>query len=156
MRWICLLTVLLLSLPAPARAGHTPPKLFLRIHVQTAGEGLPATQAITIALPPNGEQIQIRALPEVSENNLIGAEQDTTGRVHLQFNHQGEVNLSAVTGENEGRILVVMLNGYIVYAPVIDQQITNGELILPHSLTPQIMQLLQDIALKNVKKANKT
>jgi hypothetical protein len=156
MRWICLLIVLLLSLPAPARAGHTPPKIFLRIHVQTAGEGLPSTQAITVALPPNGEQIQIRALPEVSEMNLIGVEQDSTGQVHLQFNHQGEVNLSAVTGENQGRILVVMLNGYIVYAPVIDQQITNGELILPHSLTPQILQLLQDVAQKNLRKSNKS
>ena len=49
-----------------------------------------------------------------------------------------------------------MLNGYIIYAPVIDEQITNGELILPHSLPPQVLQLLQDVAQKNVRKANKS
>jgi len=113
-------------------------------------------EVTTIQLPPNGEQILIRALPEATEKELVAVQQDAAGTVHLQFNHDGQVALSAVTAENQGRILVVTLNGYIIYAPVIDEQITNGELDLPHPMAPQILQLLQDIAKENVRKANKT
>jgi preprotein translocase subunit SecD len=154
MRWMLLLTGWLLLMLTPAQAGHSPPKIFLRVHVQTAGEGLPASQATSIALPPNGETIQIRTLPEFSERELIGVQVDPSGPVHLQFNHQGQVNLSAVTGQNQGRILVVLIDGYVVYAPIIDEQITSGELILPHPLSPQIIQLLQETARRNVESAS--
>jgi len=155
MRWICLTGLLLLTL-LPAQAGHSAPKILLRIHVQTTGEGLSNMQATTIALPPNGEQIQIRALPEVTEGELIDATQDASGRIHFLFNHEGQVSLSAVTAENQGRILVVFINGFIVYAPIIDTQIVNGELVLPHPINPQALQFLQDMARRNVRQAAKT
>ena len=155
MRPICLLVGFLLLLVAPARAGHTPPQVFLRIYVQTTGEGLSAQQASTVTLPPNGETIQIRTLPEITERELIDVKADASGAVHLRFNHQGQVALNAVTSQNENRILVVMLNGYVVYAPTIDEQIDDGELILPHPLPSQAVQLLQDIARKNVQQASR-
>lgn len=150
MRWIVLLGGLVLLTLQPAQAGHSAPKVFLRIYVQTSGEGLPATQATQIALPPNGETILIRSMPEVTERELVAVEPDASGAVHLHFNHEGQINLDAVTAQNQGRIMVVMLNGTIIYAPVIDEQLSNGELVLPHSLPPQVVQLLQDIAKKNV------
>jgi preprotein translocase subunit SecD len=140
----------------PARAGHSPPKVVLRIHVQTTGEGQSPMEATPIKLPPNGEQIFVRTLPELTEQNLVGVEQLPSGVVRLQFNHVGQVNLSAVTGQNQERILVVLVNGYVVYAPVIDQQITNGELDLPRPLGAQIIQLLQEVAKNNVRQAAKT
>lgn len=152
----CLLVGLMLCLLVPARAGHSAPKIFFRINVQTAGEGLSPQQATQVAIPPNGEMIQVRTLPEVTEQDLIGVTVDPSGPVHLQFNHRGKVNLDAVTGENQGRILVVSINGYVVYAPVIDQQITTGELVLPHPLSPEILQLLQQTAKENVRKASRT
>ena len=113
-------------------------------------------EATAISLPPNGEKILIRTLPEVTERELIDVEQDASGTVHLQFNHEGQVSLSAVTAQNQGRILVVLINGYVIYAPIIDEQITSGELDLPHPIPPQILQLLQDLARNNVKQAART
>ena len=146
--------VLALSAAAPVHAGKTPPKLLLRIHVQTTGDGLSENQAQNVYLPPNNEPIQIRAMPEVTEQNLIGVAPQPGGTL-LTFDHQGQINLSAVTAQDQGRILVVFLNGYIIYSPVIDEQITNGQLLLPHPLAPQIVGLLEDIAQRNVRNASK-
>jgi len=156
MRWICLLIGFLFLTFLPARAGHSPPKVVLRVHVQTTGEGQSALEVTTITIPPNGEQIQVRTLPEVTEGELVDVRQDASGVVHLKFNHVGQVNLNAVTAQNQGRILVVLIDGYVVYAPIIDDQITNGELDLPRPINPQVLQLLQEVARKNVRQAAKT
>ena len=155
MRWICLLIGFLFFTFLPARAGHSPPKVVLRVHVQTTGEGLSPQEATTITLPPNGEQIQVRTLPEATEQELVDVRQNASG-LHLQFDHVGQVDLSAVTAQNQGRILVVLINGYIVYAPIIDEQITNGELDIPHPINPQVILLLQEVARRNVRQAAKT
>jgi hypothetical protein len=152
MRYLLIALALLASLPA--HAGHSAPKLFLRIHVQTTGEGLPANQAQTVAVPPDGELIQVRALPEVTEGDLVGVEPRPNGTL-LTFDHSGQVNLDVVTGANQGRILVVLLNGYVIYAPTIDEQISNGQLLLPHPLAPQVVKMLQDIAAKNARDRSK-
>ena len=140
---------------APVLAGHSPPKIFFAIYVQTTGEGLPTSQARPIQIPPDGQTILIRALPEVTEHNLIDVQEDASGSVHFRFDHDGQVALSAATGEYQGRILVLTINAFIFYAPVIDEQITDGELIMPHHLDPTILKLLQDVAQQNVKEANR-
>jgi len=155
MRWTCLLMGLLFPTLLPARAGHSPPKVVLRIHVQTTGGGQSPLETTTISLPPNGEQIQVRTLPEVTEHELVDAQQDASGVLHLQFNHVGQVNLSAVTAQNQGRILVVLIDGFVVYAPTIDEQITSGELDIPHAINPQVVALLQEVARQNVRQAGR-
>ena len=155
MRWTCLLTGFLLLTFLPARAGHSPPKVVLRVHVQTTGEGLSAQEATTITIPPNGEQIQVRTLPEATEQELIDVQQDASG-LHLKFNHVGQINLNAATAQNQGRILVVLIDGYVVYAPIIDEMISNGELDIPHPIPAQIVQLLQEVARQNVRQAAKS
>jgi preprotein translocase subunit SecD len=156
MRCTCLLIGLLFFTFLPARAGHSPPKVVLRVHVQTTGEGLSPQEATTITIPPNGEQIQVRTLPEVTEGEIVDVQQDASG-LHLKFNHEGQVDLSVVTAQNQGRILVVLIDGYVIYAPIIDEQITNGELDIPsaHPVPAQIVQLLQEIVQKNVRQAAK-
>jgi hypothetical protein len=156
LRWTVryFLFALALLLTLPAHAGKSPPKLQLRIHVQTTGSGLAETQAHTVLLPPNGEPIQVRSLPEVSERNLINVDSGPNGTL-LYFDHEGQINLSAVTAQNQGRILVVFLNGYIIYAPVIDEQITNGQLLLPHPLAPQIVTILKQMAADNLRSETK-
>lgn len=152
MRLICLSMLFLLLTVPPAQAGHSPPKIMLRIYVQTT-EGLPASQAQPISLPPNGETIQIRAFPEITERDLVDVQADASDAVHFRFNHDGQVALTAVTAQNQGRILVLTINGYVFYAPIIDEQIDNGELVMPHHLDPPILQLLQQVAQENVKEA---
>ncbi|HEV3273157.1 MAG TPA: hypothetical protein VGZ93_13340 [Candidatus Methylacidiphilales bacterium] len=156
MRPTCLLIALLFLAFLPARAGHSPPKILLRVHVQTTDPGQSAQEATTITIPPNGEQIQVRTLPELTEQEIIGVQQDASGSVRLQFNHTGQVDLSAVTAQNQGRILVVLIDGYVIYAPVIDEQITNGELDIPRRFGPQLVQLLQEVARENLKQAART
>ena len=155
MRWLCLLMGLLVFTFLPARAGHSPPKVILRVHIQTTGAGQSPLEATTINLPPDNEQILIRTLPEVNETQLIDAQQDASG-LHLKFNHSGQVSLSAVTAQNQGRILVVLIDGVIVYAPIIDEQITDGELDIPHPIPAQILLLLQELAKNNVREAART
>ena len=155
MRWTCLLMGLLFLTFQPARAGHSPPSVTVRIHVQTTGAGQSAEEATTITIPPNNEQIQVRTLPEITEGDLVDVRQDASG-LHLKFNHDGQVNLNAVTAQNQGRILVVLIDGYVMYAPIIDEQIGNGQLDIPHQVPPLILQYLQQVAQKNVIQANKT
>ena len=132
----------------PAHAGHAPPVVFMRVYIQT-NEGLPPTEAQPVQIPPDNEVIQVRTLPEVTERELTAVETDTTGAVHLHFDHTGQIDLDAATAQNQGRIMVVMINGIIVYAPTIDTQLSNGELILPHPLQPAIVALLQKKAQDN-------
>ena len=161
MRPIHLLLPLLLLTLLPALAGSSPPKVILRVHVQTAGEGLSPAQATTIALPSSGETIQIRTLPEVSERNLIDVKQDPSGSIRFIFDHQGQVNLSAVTAENQGRILVIFIGSNVevpIYAPTIDEQITDGEIDIPpsHPIPTQVLQLLLEEAKENVRQASRS
>jgi hypothetical protein len=155
MRLTFVLMGLLLLTLLPARAGHTPPKVTLRIHVQTAGEGQSTLEAVQIRIPPAGDTILIRAIPEVSESQLVGVQQDASG-LHLQFNHTGTVDLNAATAQNQSRIMVVLIDGNVVYAPVIDTQISDGQLTVPHQIPNQVVQLLQQVAAENIRKANKT
>lgn len=156
MRWTCLSLALLVFTFLPAHAGHSPPKIVLRVHVQTTGEGQSPMEATAIALPPNGEKIMVRTLPEATEQQIVAVEPTSSGGMRIQFNHVGQVALSAVTAQNTNRILVVLINGYVVYAPVIDQQITSGELDIPSGIPPQAVKMLQDQAAKNVRQAQKT
>ncbi len=156
MRQRCLLLGLLLFTLHPVRAGHTAQPIFLRVHIQTSGEGQSAQQTTSITIPPNGESILVRSLPEVSEHDLIDAQVDGSGTLHLRFNHSGQVALSAATAQNQGRILVVLINGYVIYAPTIDEQITSGELDVPHPISPEALLELQKLAQKNVKQINRT
>jgi hypothetical protein len=155
MRRIFFLIGLLLLALLPVWAGHSPPKVTLRIHVQTTGEGQSPLEVTQLRVPPAGDVILVRAIPEVSEIQLIGVQQDASG-LHLQFNHTGQVDLDAATAQNQGRILVVLIDGNVIYAPIIDTQITNGELDIPHQIPPQILQLLQEVAQKNVRQSQKS
>lgn len=157
-RRLGLLALLTLSLLAalPLHAGKKPPQILLRVHIQTTGEGLPDSQAVTIALPPNGELIQIRALAEATERDLIGVDVEPNGYLRLRFDHRAQVNISAATGQNIDRIMVVLLNGQVIYAPVIDEQITSGSLVIPVALPPQIVQDLKQLAQDNAREQART
>jgi preprotein translocase subunit SecD len=146
---------LLLCVFLPAHAGHSPPKIMFRVFIQT-NEGLPPSEAQPVRIPPNGEVIQIRILPEVTEADLVAVETDAAGSVHLHFNHTGQVNLDVSTAQYQGRILVVVLNGTVIYAPTIDEEISTGELVIPRSFDPAVVRLLQETAARNVREMKRT
>jgi preprotein translocase subunit SecD len=155
MRLLCLLAGILGLTLLPVHAGHSPPKIIMRVNIQTTGAGMSSMEAVTINVPPDNEEILVRRLPEATEQDLIDVHADASGAVHFRFNHTGQINLDAVTAQNQGRILVVSLNGIIIYAPTIDEEISNGELIIPHPMNPEILLLLQEQAQKNVASAKR-
>jgi hypothetical protein len=151
MRPLCLLVGLLALFPATLHAGHSAPKVLMRVYVQSPGEGMSSMEVTQVRVPPDNELIQIRALPEVTEGDLTDVEVGSGGALHLIFDHTGQVNLDAVTAQNQGRILVVAIDGVVVYAPLIDQEISNGELVIPHPIPAMIVQQLKETAMKNVR-----
>jgi hypothetical protein len=59
------------------------------------------------------------------------------GTILVDFNDFGRTKLEAGTSTGRGFILVVLVNGRVVYAPRIDTVITNGSILLPPgSITP--------------------
>jgi preprotein translocase subunit SecD len=150
MRLLCLLVGWIGLTFAPLHAGHSGPQVLMRVYVQSPGEGMSPQQVLQVRVPPDNEVIQIRSLPEVTEADLTDVQTDASGSVHFIFDQIGQANLDAATAQNQGRIMVVAIDGVVVYAPVIDQEITTGVLVIPHPLPPQVVQLLKKTAQLNV------
>jgi hypothetical protein len=80
----------------------------------------------------------------------------------VDFNDFGLTKLEVGTSTGRGFILVVLVNGRVVYAPRIDTVITNGSILLPPgSITPdEILQVNAEVEkskeqkLKDVPRSN--
>ena len=120
-------------------AGAPKPKVTWRVHLQVAGDGMPRSQAIPLILTKPPEQIFIKAISELSERDIFDVRgfpaNDSFGMV-VRLNPHGTHVLDSITLQNQGQIMVVFLNGRIVYSPVIDQRIPNGELVIPRGIMP--------------------
>jgi hypothetical protein len=56
-----------------------------------------------------------------------------------------------MTIQDEGRIMVVILNGRIIYAPIIDTVLGNGILTIPRGVLPAEIPELNELVKKNAK-----
>jgi len=138
--------------PASALAGGEKPQLVLRVYTQNED---PAARSMPLVLTDPEQTIHINADPEVSEHDLIGVEpylgpNGETGAI-LRFSHHAGMVLNAASLEKMGKILVVSLNGRIVYSPVIDTAL-NETLVLPRGVNAQDMALLQAMIKENLKR----
>lgn len=133
-------------------AGSDPPKSTFRVHVQTVSQGAPGTQILPVSLTNPPKQIMIRAQPELSERDIEKVESAPTSdggvALRLTLSEHGRIVLGALTTDNQGRILVFFLNGRVVYAPVIDQIINDGVLIIPGGVASEEVKPLDDAAKK--------
>jgi hypothetical protein len=72
----------------------------------------------------------------------------------VAFDDFGKTKLEVATNTGRGLILVVIVNGRVVYAPTIDTNLTQGALALPAgSIFPDEIQALNDA--RNKEKAQK-
>jgi len=72
----------------------------------------------------------------------------------VEFDDFGKTKLEVATNTGRGFILVVIVNGRVVYAPTIDTNLTKGALALPaRSILPEEIQALNDE--KNKERAQK-
>ena len=117
-------------------AAEKPPFL-LRIHLQ-ATEGAKGSTSSLITLYQPDETIAIQSLPEVTEKEILKVSTRVDGTVLVEFNDFGRTKLEVGTSTGRGNILIVLVNGRVVYAPRIDTVITNGSILLPPgSVTPE-------------------
>jgi len=109
-------------------AAEKPPFL-LRIHLQ-ATEGAKGSTSALITLYQPDETIAIQSLPEVTEKEILKVSSRVDGTVLVEFNDFGRTKLEVGTSTGRGSILVVIVNGRVVYAPRIDTVITTGFILL--------------------------
>ena len=133
-------------------AAEKPPVL-LRVHLQ-APEGAKGTVTVPVTLLNPPETIAIRNIPEVSERDIKSVRALADGTVVVEFDDFGKTKLEVATNTGRGLILVVIVNGRVVYAPNIDISLANGRLALPAgAVFPEEIQALNEE--RNREKAQK-
>ncbi|NBU68448.1 MAG: hypothetical protein EBZ83_02095 [Verrucomicrobia bacterium] len=133
-------------------AAEKPPVL-LRVHLQ-APEGVKGMVTVPITLLNPPATIAIRNIPEVSEKEIRKIQSLPDGTVVVEFDDFGKTKLEVATNTGRGLILVVIVNGRVVYAPTIDTNLTRGTLALPAgSILPAEIDALNDI--RNKERAQK-
>jgi hypothetical protein len=133
-------------------AAEKPPVL-LRVHLQ-APEGAKGMVTVPVTLLNPPETIAIRNIPEVSEKDIRGVRSQADGTVVVEFDDFGKTKLEVASNTGRGLILVVIVNGRVVYAPTIDINLTRGALALPAgSIFPEEIQALNDA--RNKERAQK-
>ena len=133
-------------------AAEKPPVL-LRVHLQ-APEGAKGMVTVPVTLLNPRETIAIRNLPEVSEKDIRSVRVLSDGTVVVEFDDFGKTKLEVATNTGRGLIMVVIVNGRVVYAPVIDANLTRGALALPAgAVLPEEIQALNDA--RNKERAQK-
>ena len=124
-------------------AAEKPPVL-LRVHLQ-APEGAKGMVTVPVTLLNPPETIAIRNLPELSERDIHQVRTLTDGTIVVDFDDFGKTKLEVATNTGRGSILVVIVNGRVVYAPTIDTTLTRGFLALPAgSIFPEEIKSLND------------
>lgn len=131
-------------------AGSKPPEIAMRFHLQ-ASPGMPKEQIVAVSLidPPQG--VYVRRLPEMTEKHLESVQKMEDGRILIVFNTVGANLLEAATRSNMGAIMVVICNGRVVYAPVIDVPLASGRIILPGGISDQEIAAFQKMIARKKK-----
>ena len=111
--------------------GATPkPPLLFRVHLQ-APEGSKGQVSVPVTLFNPSQTISIQSLPEVSEKEIRKVSTRVDGTILVEFTDFGQTKLEVGTSTGRGLIMVVIINGRVVYAPRIDTVLVNGCLLLP-------------------------
>ena len=106
------------------------PPVLLRVHLQ-APEGAKGQVSVPVTLFNPAETISIQTIPEVSEKEIRKVSTRVDGTILVEFTDFGQTKLEVGTSTGRGLILVVIVNGRVVYAPRIDTVLTSGSLLLP-------------------------
>jgi len=129
------------------------PPVLLRVHLQ-APEGAKGMVTVPLTLLNPPETIAIRNIPEVSEKEIRRVKTLGDGTIVVELDEFGKTKLEIATNTGRGLILVVIVNGRVVYAPVIDTSLVQGALALPAgSVFPEEIEALNEA--RNKEKAQK-
>lgn len=142
MRLLTLAACALLAAP-PLLAGGDKPVGGVSFHLETEAGGNPKMVFEQLVA---GQQRFFHRTPEISTRDVVAfspfpAEDPGSYGVVLQLGRRGANRLSAVTAANQGRWLCALINGNVVDAVLIDQQVNDGMLVIWKGITlPEIKQ----------------
>ena len=123
-------------------AGSQKPKFSFRVHVQ-AGDQIRDERVVPVALVAPNEIIRVHKLPALTEKYIVDAMETSNGGVILGFNQAGKHSLETVTSTEMGQILVVIMNGRVIYDAQIDMPMSSGRLLIPTGLTETDILMLK-------------
>jgi preprotein translocase subunit SecD len=87
-----------------------------------------------------GQSIAVRRLGGIQGDNLIGAQQSfdpqtNEPNVNIQFDQQGGARFARLTQENVGKPFAIILDGQVISAPNINEQILGGSASISGNFT---------------------
>jgi preprotein translocase subunit SecD len=136
------------------RAGGDRPTVSVRFYVQAINDiDKDHVFAVTLTNPP--QMIYINKKPELTERDVNAVEILDDKRVLLHFDGEGSRKLESLTQAYRGLKLVVVVDGRVVYAPVIDVILTQGKFLIPDGMTTQEainLKVMAEIKRRSLKK----
>ncbi|MEM9400085.1 MAG: hypothetical protein AAF984_07735 [Verrucomicrobiota bacterium] len=101
-----------------------------RIHAQVQEvQGATGITSVQLFNPP--QAIYITKFADITEKNLIQFQQVRDGRVLVRLDQTGTRLLEALTSNSMGKMIVIIVNGRVVYSPKVDIPLREGALLLP-------------------------
>jgi preprotein translocase subunit SecD len=127
---------------SPLMAGSDKPAVVLRLHLQNL-DTTDLSKVVPVALKNPDQLINVDKFAFLSEKYLYDAKQLQDGRVLVQFDNIGVSAMETTTSANLGKIMVVLFNGRVILAAVIDKPLRDGRLILPDISPEEFKQMEQ-------------
>lgn len=124
--------------------GSEMPPPMLRFHVQ-ASPKLGKEKVVPVTLVDPAAMIYIRKYPDLSERDIQSLDMLDKGRVLVTFNEAGRLRFEEMTRANSEIIMVVICNGRVIYAPLIDTVIGDGKLLLPKGISEDEIKELREV-----------
>lgn len=124
-------------------AGGSKPSITFRLHVQVVEKIGDGSQVIPLALTQPVQTITVARTPHLAETHLLSATPTPDGGMMIQTSSTGARLLEEATVSNPGKIMVILLNGQVVYAPIIDIPLRSGRLLIPGPIPPELVAGLQ-------------
>jgi transcription termination factor Rho len=84
---------------------------------------------------------------DVKKNKVAATNTEPTKVVEPETTTSNDETLSLeeLTAKNNGRLLIIILNGRIIYAPIIDTKLSTGQFLIPSGITKEETQQLQNL-----------
>jgi len=147
----CVLLLVVTEISSSTAVAGSRPPVLLTIHTEVSGLE-PAEKRLELPLEEPPFVFSVGKMPDITDRQLMGV---LPGPAPLQFDTTGARVLRNITTTNRNLRLAVLINGRLVFSPVIDATISNGELFLPRGISPEVLEQLREIAQRNARKFRK-
>lgn len=142
---ICLLFIALIH-PALIGASGGPPPTTIRFHTM-ASELDTDVFAIPIGVNAFGQPIYIEKLASITERNIINSyffpAEDGSYGAAFKLDPHATLSLEAVSIENRGQFLFVLLNGQPATQLFIDERVSDGIVFIPNGFTREQVDAME-------------